>query len=254
MTENHDSANTEKSSAVSPDEFAVALFDVLGFESLLRRNGLAEVQAKYMTLINYVRQQTGGLDVVALPDGSVAVGWLMIGNAYFSDSLLFWTRYSKVALPDFTRGMAEAVCHGLENGLALRGAIAVGQAVLDSGNGVYLGEPLVEIARTEREQRWIGLSFGPSFGRPGYADGFYLNTVLPFKSHYKDPENDYATGMTVDWPRRWRESRSTNLTDAIRALDVDSAYAAYYENTIRFAEFSEQTHDWFRRQQHLDYG
>ena len=90
----------------------VCLLDVLGFESLLKTHGLSGIQAKYTKLIDYVKEQKGGIDIVPTPDGHVAVGWLVIGNAYFSDSLLFWTRYSKMALPSFTHCIAEAICLG----------------------------------------------------------------------------------------------------------------------------------------------
>jgi len=119
---------------------------------------------------------------------------------------------------------------------------------------VFLGEPLVEVARTERTQEWIGASFGPSFSKPGFNDGFYLNTVLPYKSHYKDRTSDYATGMTVDWPRRWRESRKSDPRPVLRALDRDPTFSAYYEQTARFIDFSENNHDWFRRGGRLEYG
>ncbi len=239
----------------SPSDLqVVCLLDVLGFESLLKTLGLAGIQAKYSTLIDYVKQQKGGIDVVPTPDGHVAVGWLVIGNAYFSDSLLFWTRYSKMALPSFTHCIAEAICFGLETELPLRGAIAVGEAILDTESGVFLGDPLVEVARTERTQQWIGASFGPSFSKPGFNDGFYLHTLLPYKSHYKDPTIEYATGMTVDWPRRWRESRKSDPLPLLRTLDRDPSFSAYYNNTEKFITFSEANHDWFRRQSRLDYG
>lgn len=141
----------------------VCLLDVLGFESLLKKHGLSGIHAKYEKLIDYVKEQKGGIDVVPTPDGHVAVGWLVIGNAYFSDSILFWTNYSMMALPSFTHCIAEAICFGLDIELPLRGAIAVGEAILDADKGVFLGAPLVEVARTERLQQWIGASFGPSF-------------------------------------------------------------------------------------------
>jgi hypothetical protein len=86
--------------------------------------------------------------------------------------------------------------------------------------------PLVEVARAERTQQWIGASFGPSFAKPGFNDGFHLNTVLPYKSHYKDPASEYATGMTVDWPRRWRESRRSDPRPVLRGLDRDPTVSA----------------------------
>jgi len=232
----------------------VCLLDVLGFENLLGRLGLAGLQQKYTLLVDYVKQQTGGIDIVPTPDGRVAVGWLILGNAYFSDSLLFWTNYSKMAVPSFTHLVAEALCFGIETDLPLRGAIAVGEAILDTSSGVYLGVPLVEVARAERTQQWIGASFGPSFARHGFNDGFHLNTVLPYKSHYKDPVSEYATGMTVDWPRRWRESRKSDPRPVLRRLDHDPTFSAYYDRTARFIDFSQRNHDWFRRGGRLDYG
>jgi hypothetical protein len=232
----------------------VCLLDVLGFESQLKSHGLSGIHSKYTKLIEYVKAQKGGIDMVPTPDGHVAVGWLVIGNAYFSDSLLFWTRYSTLALPSFTHCVAEAICFGLETELPLRGAIAVGDAILDEVTGVFLGEPLVEVARTERTQQWIGVSFGPSFAKAGFNDGFHLNTILPYKSHYKDNASEYATGMTVDWPRRWREGRKTDPRQTLRSLDHDPAFSAYYSRTYSFIEFSEANHDWFRKQGRLDYG
>lgn len=232
----------------------VCLLDVLGFESLLGRLGLAGLQQKYTLLVDYVKQQTGGIDIVPTPDGHVAVGWLILGNAYFSDSLLFWTQYSKMALPSFTHLISEAICFGIETELPLRGAIAVGEAILDGSTGVFLGAPLVEVARVERTQQWIGASFGPSFTKPGFNDGFYLNTILPYKSHYKDSASKLATGMTVDWPRRWRESRKSDPRPALGMLDHDPTFSAYYQQTARFVDFSEENHDWFRRGGQLSYG
>lgn len=236
------------------DVYLVCLLDVLGFENLLRRIGLAGLHTKYRALVEYVKGQTGGLDIVPTPDGHVAVGWLVVGNAYFSDSLLFWTPYSKMALPSFTHLIAEAVCLCLETELPLRGAIAVGEAVLDSSGGVFLGDPLVEAARTEREQQWIGVSFGPSFTKPGFNDGFRLDTVLPYKSHYKDCANAYVTGMTVDWPRHWRDTRTSDLRALLRGLNMDPIFSEYYNRSLCFIDFSEENHDWFRRQSRLDYG
>jgi hypothetical protein len=232
----------------------VCLLDVLGFESRLKALGLAVIETKYRELIDYVKQQTGGVDLVPSPDGRVAVGWLVIGNAYFSDSLLFWTDYSKMALPSFTHCVAEAICFGLETELPLREAIAVGEAILDEESRVFLGEPLVEVARTERTQQWIGASFGPSFAKPGFDNGFHLHTILPYKSHYKDRASEYATGMTVDWPRRWRESRKSDPRPVLRSLNRDPAFSGYYDRAETFATFSEENHDWFRKQGRLGFG
>jgi hypothetical protein len=232
----------------------VCLLDVLGFESRLQALGLEGLRAKYADLIDHVKQQKGGLDIVPGPDGHIAVGWLVIGNAYFSDSILFWTRYSTMALPSFTHCVAEALCFGLEKELPLRGAIAVGEAILDESKGVFLGQPLVEVARAERCQRWIGASFGPSFMKADFNQGFHLHTILPYKSHYKDSTSAYATGLTVDWPRRWRESRESDPRPSLRQLNTDPEFSDYYGRSESFVLFSEENHDWFKKQKHLTFG
>ena len=240
--------------AATPSCQVVCLLDVLGFESQLAALGLSALYTKYQKLIYYVQQQTGGIDIVPTPDGHVAVGWLVLGNAYFSDTILFWTRYSRTSLPSFTQLIADAICRGIETELPLRGTISVGDLILDRDRGVFLGAPLVEAARTEREQRWIGASFGASFRLPEYDGGFYLNTVLPHKSHYKDAASPLATGITVDWPRRWRETRTADLAAAVKSLDTDARFSDYYSASLRYINFSASNHDWFRTGKHLDYG
>lgn len=238
-----------------PDDLKVVCFlDVLGFENLLASIGLARLAEKYNGLTEYVKQQTGGLDIIPTPDGHVAVGWLVIGNTYFSDTLLFWTKYSKASLPSFTNLVAEAICYGIENQLPMRGTLAVGDMILDKETGTYLGNPLIEAARTEKLQQWIGVSFGPSFARPGFNDGFYLNTILPYKSHYKETTNPFVTGIVVDWPRRWRETRGKEIRSLVSAIDNDAKFSEYYRRTLQFIDFSERNHDWFKRQKHIDYG
>jgi len=232
----------------------LCLLDVLGFESLFKTIGLDALARRYEKLTEYVREQTGGLDVARTPDGHVAVGWMTIGNAYFSDTLLFWTRHNTIFLPTFTRLIAETICYGLENEMPLRGTLSVGKMILDAESGTYLGEPIIEAARTERLQRWIGVSLGASFSRPGFNQGFYLDTVLPYKSHYKDPASSLVTGMVVDWPRKWRATRKTDVRSLISGMNTDPQFSNYYTNTLHFVDFSEQNHDWFKRQDHLDYG
>lgn len=211
----------------------------------------------YNKLSTYAKKQEGGLDIISLPDGRVGVGWLVIGNAYFSDTILFWTQYNKMSLPSFTLLIAEticSICYSIEIQLPLRGTIACGEAIPDNESNMYLGEPMFEAKNTEELQNWIGVSFGRSFAKPDFNKEFYLNTVLPYKSHYKNAESENATGIVVDWPRRWRESRKTNVRPLISAMDTKQEFSIYYKNTLRFIDFSEQNHDWFKKQAHLGYG
>ncbi len=239
---------------MASDLKVLCLLDVLGFENLFKTAGLKEIADKYEKLTQFVKDQTGGFDIAPTPDGFVAVGYLKIGNAYFSDTLLFWADYNKISLPSYTELISEAICFGLEHELPLRGAISVGEAILDKNNDTYLGQPMIEAARTERNQKWLGASFGPSFSEPPFNQGFYLSTVLPYRSQYKNKSSPFIGGMVVDWPRKWRETRKTDVRPIIKKMNTSPPFSEYYTKALSFVEFSEENHDWFKRQKHLDYG
>jgi hypothetical protein len=237
---------------------AVVMLDVLGFGSAFRRLGLNAMSEVYERLLGFVDSQTGGLDIVPLPAGpgliTPAVGWFLPEHAYFSDTVLFWADYSPITLSRLAEVAGEAVCISIELGLPLRGAIAIGEAVMDNERKTYIGEPLIELAATEKAQEWIGVSFGPSLMMGSHAHGLFMHAFLPFKSHIKAGHEHLVPGLTLDWPRRWRESRTLNIIDTMHGLDADPQFRSYYENTRRFVAFSEANHDWFTRQTHLDFG
>jgi len=232
----------------------ICLLDILGFENQLKLLGLTKLHEYYDELTSYVKKQEGGIDIAQISDGHIAVGWSIVGNAYFSDTLLFWTNYNKISLPSFTNLISESLCFGIEHKLPLRGSISVGKAILDIETNTYIGQPIIEAARTEKLQKWIGVSFGPSFTEPGFNNGLYLNTVLPYKSHYKDSSSPYATGMSVDWARKWRETRKENLKELICSMDIIPKYSDYYKRTTDFIKYSEENHDWFKTKTHINYG
>jgi len=57
---------------------------------------------------------------------------------------------------------ADMVCEALKLGVPLRGALAVGPAVMHSRTVTFVGAPLVEAARLEQSQDWLGVSLGDS--------------------------------------------------------------------------------------------
>ncbi|MBK8163387.1 MAG: hypothetical protein IPK65_09645 [Gammaproteobacteria bacterium] len=179
--------------------FLVGLFDVLGFEQKLRAIGLAEMRARYEALIgavNYRKQQAqrvfGEMKFQEAPywtaDGDVFI-FSETHGAYASDSILLWANRTwpearsmdageldllaqdpangwavrPVPCDNFLDVCNDLICHGLEVGLPLRGAVSMGDAVLDSGNSIFLGVPLVDAARLERGQRAIGAGVCKTF-------------------------------------------------------------------------------------------
>lgn len=231
----------------------IAMFDVLGFESLFHRLGLEEIYRRYEILTTHVREPKLGYDLVPI-GGYVAIGHLEVQCAYFSDTILYWTPYSFPAFCSFCITCSEVLCRAVEIGLPLRGAVAVGPAIMDMPMATHLGQPIVEVARVERAQRWIGASFGPSFHDPTNKKSFFLDTILPYRSHRKADSDSLISGSVLDWPRHWRQTRIDPVGDAIRAFNTDPAFAVYYETTLAFIDSSERNHDWFATGKHLAYG
>lgn len=146
---------------------------------------------------------------------------------------------------------ASLLCESLRVGLPLRGALSVGDAILDKSRGVYLGAPLIEAARTEAGQAWIGVSFGPSFGVAPYNRSFDARTILPYKKHCNPERENYVQGLVLDWPRYWRENTLGDVQATICGLDTQLDFSHYYGNTLDFFSYSEAQHDWFLSSQHL---
>ncbi len=231
---------------------AVCLLDLLGFESRFKpdldKGDVAAVYAKYKELLDSVARHFEHL--IVIPMGEVALlGVDIWRHSYFSDSILIWSSsYTPAMIGRFTQIVAELLCAGIEMQMPLRGAIAAGEAILDKESGVYLGAPLIEVARLEHEQAWIGCSVGPSILQPPYGQGFDAGSVIyPYFEHYKDNGHPLATGLVVDWPRIWRERGKGDLAAAIAAMDSGGKHSGYYQRTRDFAAFSEQNADWYTK-------
>jgi hypothetical protein len=129
----------------------------------------------------------------------------------------------------------EMICHSLEIGLPLRGALALGEAVLHGERGVYLGQPLIDAARMEHSQRIIGASFTRSFMNQIVPQRY----LVPFDSHLKDVRDGMFQGNILDWPRHWRATRKTDAREVIRTLNTLPSATAYYDNTLRMIDASD---------------
>jgi hypothetical protein len=229
------------------EKYFVCLLDVLGFSKKLETIGLDEMNRMYQVLADRVKSVGGviwmGPDVM----GCLGMCSRDFESHYFSDTILVWTK----ALGDptarmFTELIGNLVCDAIEFGLPLRGTITQGEAILSKESNTYLGLPIIEAATVEKEQAWIGVSFGKSVSTreaPLHAD-----TAIAFRSHYKRPEDMRLNCMVIDWPRQWRLSeRVGDPRKLVEAMNTSPEHSKYYENTIRFINFSEANHDWYKQ-------
>lgn len=149
------------------NELVVALFNVLGFEDRISRSSLEEVHGQYKDLLSIATSKGSHAFLDARPAGEGSsvpfLGYVGIERDYFSDTILLWSPFSPATLKPFLHVCCSFMCETLRAELPVRGAIALGAAIMDKAARTYLGQPLVEAARAEKAQQRIGLSFGPSF-------------------------------------------------------------------------------------------
>lgn len=140
--------------------FAFAMFDVLGFSRWLESAGLQAVLDSYHLLIERVvvrPNEKGGLGAVQTREGAIFVITGPPGYTYFSDTILLWHPLVPAFVDDFVTRCSELICDALAMGIPLRGAITLGDAVLSRDSDFFIGTPIVEAARLEKSQNWIGL-------------------------------------------------------------------------------------------------
>jgi len=232
----------------------VAVLDVLGFKERLENEGHENLRKTYDVLKKTLdkREACMMLNCAVPVEGgrAAAFGMLDIGHELTSDSIFLWCSYSNFTFPPFCGVLIDLFCEVLELSIPLRGGVAVGTADMEKTTRTYLGKALNEAASVEVSQNWIGVSFGPSFAQPPY-NWFEPDQVLVYLEHRKTNKADLIPGAVLDWPRKWRETRTIPASQIITKMNTNPNFRKYYENTITFIEFSEKNKSWFQGGGHM---
>lgn len=129
-------------------------------------------------------------------------------------------------------------CQAIVAGIPLRGCIGTELAIMNQDKSIYLGEPLVEVAKGETAQNALGIAFGKSFNN---SHPVYNNYFIPYSVHIKDEKESknrkYLSPMMLDWARYWRESSDFKkyfLKDCINKMNKNPKVSFYYDNAIKF--------------------
>ncbi len=227
----------------------VALFDVLGFESMLTLLGIEKMYVKYQELIQETFVPSMAPDKYSLARGMFAgqlrEGYLKlpIRFAYFSDTLLIWAQFHNAFVGTFLDRCSSLFCNALDAGLPLRGAISVGEVIFHKKTNTYLGEPLVEAARLEKAQDVLGVALCNSVKQISFPPDRVLKYNPPIKP-LKLGKNSLLSGLVLDWPRFWNDFYQGTPIDKLRELRA-SNFTKYYDNAIDFVNYSESNKDWF---------
>ncbi|WP_010661902.1 hypothetical protein [Marinilabilia salmonicolor] len=254
----------------APFGYIVGLFDVLGFEYRLRKFGLTEISRRYDEIVQFVNANSKKNKILHevlnisgplhTKGGRPAIHY-EIKAAHASDTIIVWAnlawkiaqgqslktiekyqnnpvyghQFRPVPLEPFLSTCAEIVCKSIEIDLPLRGAIAMGEAVFNENDRVFLGLPIVDAARLENKQNCIGVSVCNSYLEQSDHRNFFLPYSNQFKTDFLEPRKEYA----LNWPLYWRTKRLNDLKSVFEELSEKNNNHQYYLNTLEFIEYSE---------------
>jgi hypothetical protein len=230
--------------------YAFAMFDVLGFSNWVENADLQTILDAYQALIEKAvtrPNEKGGLSAVQTPEGSI---FAVIGPphyAYFSDTILLWCPLMPPLVDDFVGRCSDLICEALAMDIPLRGALTLGDAVLDSKSNIFIGKPIVEAANLEKGQNWIGLTFGNTAIWSPFLAQIHGTAIIeyqpPMKLHYEE----FSSPIVIDWPRKWRDKFGECPSSKLRQLNRSHEKSLYWDNTVKFCEYSFMKHDWHLR-------
>ncbi|GHV05361.1 hypothetical protein FACS1894217_02110 [Clostridia bacterium] len=241
----------EKPIAVA-EPITVCIFDILGVSSHLDSNNIDEIWEFYNTFANIASStyDSVSFDVLSITEKVHSTDhWYdsfidIIHHAYFSDTFMFWTINHLSSIHKLVEICQDVFCRALEMQIPLRGCISSGEAIMDDEKLIYVGQPIVESARGENAQNWIGFAYGDSFRKGLHWD---CKTFLPYHRHVKKEHKNamFLSPFVVDWPRHWREHYKEDIRDVLRKMDTDSRFSSYYENALKFVRFSDAHQEWW---------
>jgi len=253
----------EEPDEAHPGSYLVAMLDVLGFERKLKDLGLDAMQQLYDKLITVavtpnVAENLWTPTLASRGSNLFSPGLfrLPMRYAYFSDTLLFWIAYRPAFVAPFLERCCGVFCEALRLGIPLRGSVVAGRCVLHKKTSTYLGNPLVEAARLEKAQEWVGVTLGVSARTIQFPFLMSQEPMIilgdpPLKVPPQEESDKYrklVSGLVLDWPRYWRRMQVDTSSPDIRQQleELRTADLPKYDNAIRFTEHSAQHADWFQ--------
>lgn len=230
----------------------LGLFDVLGFSSRIKNDGVEKVYGDYQVLLQRVlsKPAMSSLGLMRWPGESVRVPALFsveVRYTYFSDTILLWLPLHPMFAGPFLQRCADLICEALQMGIPLRGAIALGEGIMHKKSGIFLGQHVVDAARLEAAQNWIGVGMAPSACWPKFLAEVSPTQIIEYEVPVKDGDEVYRSPIALDWPRRWRDCDSGDLQACLKRLRPVGSVAPKYDHAIAFATWSERFHDWHKR-------
>ena len=231
---------------LTPQLYLVALFDVLGFSNLLTKMGSQGVLELYKNLINLSVLKKGykSFEKVKVGPNQYFLGsaYVPVKYVYFSDTIMLWTTATDVHLSPFTAKCADLICEALNLGIPLRGSICFGEAIMHKASNIFLGGAIVEAAKLEKSQKWVGAAFGEAFLVEQIRHELNEELIVPlYLKHLKEGTKSAIPYLTLDWITKWKNKGYGNLDEKLNKLkeEAPEKNKEYYQITIDFIKHTE---------------
>ncbi len=228
----------------------LGFFDVLAFSKRVETEGPEETATVYRQLIESTVKKEAARCLGAVSDGTGAryltLFSLDVQTAYFSDTIFMWVPLERVFADAFVSHCATFVCEALAMGVPIRGAIALGEAVMDRETGTYIGMPIVEAAECEKIQEWLGVAYASSATWPPFMAEVHPNLFMEYDVPVKAGHEKDIPPVALDWTRRWEELYGTSASSKLSALNSAAPHQKVV-NAIAFAEHCERNRDWHKQ-------
>ncbi len=231
---------------LTPQLYFVAFFDVLGFSNLVTKIGSQAVLELYQNLINLSVLKKGykSFEKVKVGFNQYLLGttYVPVKYAYFSDTILLWTTATDNHASPFTAKCADLMCEALKLGIPLRGSICFGEAIMHKATNTFIGDAIIEAAKLEKSQKWVGASFGESFLNEQIRHELNEELVVPlYLKHLKEDLKSASPYLTLDWITKWQNKGYSNLVERLVELEKKAPQKnkEYYKATIDFIKYTE---------------
>lgn len=219
--------------------------DILGFSALVQSTPLDRLIDGHMAWFR--RSLHHSLHKTAFPTeppaGAELQGNALLGAAWFSDTVLLYTREdSDEAVRELLATVGWLIFEGQSGRTRIRAGIAYGEAHIDPDNSIYVGTPIVEAHQLETAQQWSGAALTPAAVErlPEYArTGEFIDWwVVPWDVPLK--KGEVMQSLAVNWnfgvhAPEWRLQWSATQNDPpAEAWAADSSLCEKFVNTRRF--------------------
>ena len=227
----------------------LGFFDVLGFSERVKTEGLEQTAALYERLIKSTleKEKERCLGSVAVNGNRyLALFNLDVKHAYFSDTIFLWVPLQPMFAGAFVNHCATFVCEALALNVPVRGAVAIGDAIMHRPSRTYIGMPIVEAAGCEKVQDWVGVVFAESATWRPFLAELNPTSIIEYDVPVKPDAKADLPPLALDWPRRWKELFSTSAEEKLEELSSKKAHSKL-ANTIQFVNHCDANLDWHTR-------